>query len=391
MNRKTLIITTGLAAAIIAGAATFHRGKRNAELDHQAAVKAEGSVAVTLVPVQERSFRPAVAFTGTLLAVNRAELKAEVAGRVTRVLVQEGDSVGAGALLGAQDEDDYQLGVQAAEAQAAQARAQALQTQRDNDRSVALLEKRSITRQAAQQAETAYHAAQAAAQAADSNLGLARLRLKKARLVAPFAGQVARRAVQPGEMLSPGQTAFEIVDNRKLEIRADLPAEAMAQVKVGQRTTFRSIGVDRLVEGRVTQVSPSLSQDGRTLRVRIEVPNVDGTLKGGLFVEGVILGEGATKAPALPATLVKAQDRDAEVFVAEQDVARRHKVVLGPEQDGYRPIVSGVVLGAQVVDSGKDLVSEGSRLRVISSAAPNSANGDSTPSNAHGGSAAGGK
>jgi len=381
MNRKTLIITTGLAAAIIAGAATFHRGKRNTELDHQATVKAEGSVAVTLVPVQERSFRPAVAFTGTLLAVNRAELKAEVGGRVTRVLVQEGDPVAAGALLGVQDEDDYALGVQAAEAQAAQARAQALQAQRDNDRSVALLEKRSITRQAAQQAETAYHATQAAAQAAESNLGLARLRLHKARLVAPFAGQVARRAVQPGEMLSPGQTAFEVVDNRKLEIRADLPAEAMAQVKVGQRATFRSLGVDRLVEGRVAQVNPSLSQDGRTLRVRVEVPNPDGVLKGGLFVEGVILGEGEAKAPALPATLVKAQDRDAEVYVAEQDVARRHKVVLGPEQDGYRP-VSGLGLGAQVVDNGKDLVSEGSRLRVISGAAPSSANG---------GSAAGGK
>jgi RND family efflux transporter MFP subunit len=158
-------------------------------------VKAEGTVAVSLVAVQERSFRPAVAFTGSLLAVNRAELKAEVTGRVTRVAVQEGDTVAAGALLGAQDEDDYALGVQAAEAQVAQAKAQALQAQRDNDRSVALLEKRSITRQAAQQAETAYNATKAAAQAAESNLGLARLRLKKARLVAPFAGQVARRLV----------------------------------------------------------------------------------------------------------------------------------------------------------------------------------------------------
>ncbi|BDU68576.1 RND transporter [Geothrix oryzae] len=373
MNRKA-ILYIAVPAIVIAGAASFHRGKRNNELDHQATVKSEGTVPVTLVPVQERSFRPAVAFTGTLLAVNRAELKAEVTGRVTRVAVQEGDTVAAGALLGAQDEDDYQLGVQAAEAQAAQARAQALQAQRDNDRSVALLEKRSITRQAAQQAETAYNATRAAAQAAESNLGMARLRLKKARLVAPFAGQVARRAVQPGEMLNPGQVAFEVVDNRKLEVRADLPTEAMAQVKVGQRATFRAIGLDRLVEGRVAQVSPSLSQDGRTLRVRVEVPNPDGALKGGLFVEGVILGEGETKSPALPATLLKAQDRDAEIYIVEQEVARRRKVVLGTEQDGFRP-VSGLAVGAQVVDSGKDLVGEGTRLRVISGAAPTSANG----------------
>lgn len=374
MNRKNLLLYIALPVVVIAGAASYHRVQRNTELDRQAAVKSESTVAVTLVPVQERTFRPAVAFTGTLLAVNRAELKAEVTGRVTRVAVQEGDTVAAGALLGAQDEDDYLLGVQAAEAQLAQARAQALQAQRDNDRSVALLEKRSITRQAAQQAETVYHATKAAAQAAESNLGLARLRLRKARLVAPFAGQVARRAVQPGEMLNPGQTAFEVVDNRKLEIRADLPTEAMAQVKAGQRATFRAIGLDRPVEGRVTQVSPSLSQDGRTLRVRVEVPNPDGLLKGGLFVEGLILGEGETKSAALPATLLKAQDRDAEIFISEGGVARRRKVALGPEQDGFRP-VSGLGVGVQVIDSGKDLVAEGSRLRVISGAAPTSPNG----------------
>ena len=367
MNRKALLLYVALPVVVIAGAATYHRGKRNNELNHQATVKAEGTVAVTLVSVQERSFRPAVAFTGTLLAVNRAELKAEVTGRVTRVVAQEGDTVAAGALLGAQDEDDYLLGVQAAEAQLAQTKAQALQAQRDNDRSVALLEKRSITRQAAQQAETAHNATKAAAQAAESNLGMARLRLKKARLVAPFAGQVSRRMVQPGEMLNPGQLAFEVVDNRKLEIRADLPTEAMAQVKVGQRATFRAIGLDRPVEGRVTQVSPSLSQDGRTLRVRVEVPNPDGLLKGGLFVEGVILGEGETRSPALPATLLKAQDLDAEIFIAEGAVARRRKVALGPEQDGFRS-VRGLTVGTQVIDSGKDLVADGTRLRVISAA-----------------------
>jgi multidrug efflux pump subunit AcrA (membrane-fusion protein) len=114
----------------------------------------------------------------------------------------------------------------------------------------------------------------------------------------------------------------------------------------------------------VAQVSPTRSQDGRTLHVRVEVPNPDGLLKGGLFVEGVILGEGESKGPALPATLLKAQDRDAELYVVEQSVAHRRKVALGPEQDGYRP-VSGLAIGMQIIDSGKDLVGEGSRLRVI--------------------------
>jgi RND family efflux transporter MFP subunit len=369
MRTKTLVYAL-IPVAIIAGAATYHRSQRNAELSHQTEVKAEGLVPVSLVTVQERSFRPAVAFTGNLLAVNRAVLKAEVTGRLTRVAVQEGDSVAAGALLGSIDEDDYSLGVQAAEAQAAQARAQALQGQRDNDRAVQLLEKRSITRQSAQQSETAFVATRAAAQAAESNLGLARLRLKKARLTSPFAGQVARRLVQPGEMLSPGQAAFEVVDNRKLEIQADLPAEVMAQVKVGQKAAFRAVGVDHQVEGTVTQISPSLSPDGRTLRVRLEVANADGSLKSGLFVEGNILAEGEQKKAALPATLLKAQDRDAELYVSENGVARRRKVVLGPEQAGFRP-VEGLAVGAQVVDSGKDLLSDGTKLRVVTGSPAN--------------------
>lgn len=367
MRSKTLLIAL-VPVLIIAGAATYHRSRRNAELKHQAEVKTQGLVPVTLVPVQVRLFKPAVAFTGNLLAVNRATLKAEITGRVTRVGVQEGDTVAAGAVLGVIDEDDYLLGVQAAEAQLAQARAQGLQASRDNDRAVMLLEKRSITRQAAQQAETAFRAGQAMIQSAESNLGLARLRLKKARLSAPFAGQVARRLVQPGEMLAPGQPAFEVVDNRKLEIQAELPAEVMALVKVGQKATFHAVGVEQAVEGRVTQVSPSLSQDGRTLRVRLEVANPDGVLKSGLFVEGAILSDGEQQRPSLPATLLKAQERDADVFISEGGIAKRTKIVLGPEQDGFRP-VEGLAIGAQVVDHGKELVIEGTRLRIIAAPA----------------------
>jgi membrane fusion protein (multidrug efflux system) len=191
--------------------------------------------------------------------------------------------------------------------------------------------------------------------------------LKKARIVAPFAGQVARRLVQPGEMLNPGQSAFEVVDNRKLEIQANLSAEAMGLVQPGLSVTFHTAGIDHPVAGTLTQVSPSLSSDGRTLRVRIEVPNLDGQLKGGLFVEGVILGQGEVKQASLPATLLKAEGRDADLFVAQDGVAHRRKVSLGVEQNGFRP-VQGLAPKDMVIDSGKDLVGEGTRLQVVNGA-----------------------
>lgn len=363
MQKKALL--TGIAVVVvIAGAAAYHRGQRNAELSRQSQVKEEGLVAVTVVTVENRAFSPSLPFTGNLLAMNRAELKAEVPGRVTRVQMQEGDTVKAGAVLCTQDEDDLSLAAQAAEAQLAQAQAQALQAKRDAERAGMLLEKRSITRQAAQVAETANNAAAAAVQAAESQAGMAKVRMKKARILAPFDGQVARRMVQAGDVLMAGQSVFEVVDNRKLEIQADLPANAMALVKPGQRVHFRVPGFQQPFTGTLTQVSPILSPDGRNLHVRMEVPNTDRLLKSGVFVEGSILGNGQTQRPSLPAALIKAVDQNADVYLVENGAAKRRSVVVGPEQGGFRP-VEGIPAGARVVAMGQDLVKDGSKLKIV--------------------------
>jgi RND family efflux transporter MFP subunit len=287
-----------------------------------------------------------------------------VAGRVTRVAVREGDRVGRGTVLAVQDEEDLLLSVQAAEAQAAQAGAQAQQAKRDNDRAVALLDKRSVTRQFAQQAETAFNATQAAARAAESNLGLAKSRFHKARITSPIAGEVAQRLVQPGEMLAPGQPVFMVVDNRRMEIQADLPAASAASVRPGQKVSFRVAGFPEPFEGKVANVAAAVAPDGRTLRVRIEVPNTNGRLKSGLFAEGDIAGNGEVQRPALPAALVRADGSTAKVFVEEGGAARLRTVNLGPEQNGWRAI-EGLPAGAKVVANGRDQVSDGSRLRLV--------------------------
>jgi membrane fusion protein, multidrug efflux system len=364
MERKKILLYIVAPALVLMGAASYHRIMRNRELSHQRIQKNEGTVTVTLATVENRTFRGSIPFTGTLLAVNRAELKAEVSGRITRVVVQEGDKVGAGSLLCAQDEDELLLAVQAAEAQLAQAQAQAEQAKRDNDRAQSLLEKRSVTKQSAQLAETNYNATMAMTRAAESNLGLAKSRLRKSRITSPIAGEVAKRMVQPGEVLSPGQPVFDVVDNRTLEIQADLPAEVLARIQKGMKASFHISGFDKPFEATLTQISGSVTQDGRTLHVRLEVPNTDGRLKSGLFAEGEILSEAENSRPALPASLLTAIGRDAEVFIAENNIARRRRIQLsGQEQGGWRP-VEGLTPGTKVVNMGRELVVDGSKLNV---------------------------
>jgi len=66
----------------------------------------------------------------------------------------------------------------------------------------------------------------------------------------------------------------------------------LAVVKVGMKASFRVAGFDVAFQATLTQISGSVQQDGRTLRVRLEVPNTDGRLKSGLFAELKLTSDG---------------------------------------------------------------------------------------------------
>jgi membrane fusion protein (multidrug efflux system) len=358
------VIYVVLPLLLVTGTIGIHRYRRNQELARQHIQKQAGLVTVTLVSVEDHAFCESVPFTGTILAINRAELKAEELGRVTRVMVREGDRVSSGSVLSSQDEDDLKIAVQVAESHLALAKAQAQQAKSDNNRAQNLLTKHSVTHQYAQQCDTTYVAAMASLRAAESNLSLAKSHLRKSRIVAPFGGEIAQRFIQPGEMLTPGQMAFTMVDNRKLEIQADLPAVALTKLKVGMKASFRVSGFDRIFKATLTQIGSSIQRDGRTLQVRMEVINSGGDLKSGLFAEGEIISGGTITRPALPAEILTTVGRDADIFVAEQGVARYRRILVGDDQNGWRPIY-GLEVGTKVVADGRNLAIDGTPIRVV--------------------------
>lgn len=347
---------------LIVGTIGLRRYRRNQELNRQRIQKKLGLVTVTLAEVEGHPFLDSVPFTGTLLAVNRAELKAEEPGRITRVIVREGDRVSAGSILSSQCEDDLIIAVKVADAHLSLAKVKAQQASRDNDRYQKLLEKNSVTHKDAQQAETAYHAAMAEVHAAESNLNLAKNHLRKSRIAAPFSGEIAQRFIQPGEVLAPGQPAFTIVDNRKLEIEANLPSDAITKLKVGMKALFKVSGFDEPFQAVLTNISGSIQHDGRTLRVRLEVLNNGNRLKSGLFAEGEILSNGETIHPALPSAIVTAVGRDADIFIAENSIARYRKILVGPEQNGWRPVYD-LPIGTKIIAQGRNLVVDGTPIQ----------------------------
>lgn len=189
-----------------------------------------------------------------LLAVNgriegdRTLISTKYPGRLSEVLVGEGDTVRAGdvlARLSSEEVDARKAALDAkvmqAEAALSRARAQAAQAERDARRFEALLEQGSVERMRAEQMRLmATHAheavTQARAQLQEAQAGAREVDSMQAELTlkAPTAGVVLSRLREPGEVLAGGGSVLELVDLDKLHLKVYVPEREIGRVARGQ-------------------------------------------------------------------------------------------------------------------------------------------------------------
>ena len=181
-----------------------------------------------------------VAVTGTLVSNARVDVKAETIGRLVKFPKQEGDSVAAGEAVAWVDQENYQLAVrqaetavQVAEAGLARTRVMAAHNQTELERARNLIRSGGITDKDLQAAEVAQRDAQAQVALAEAQLAQARAALdvaqKKLRdtaILAPVAGVIEKKYVNPGAYVEAPTMVFTIVDNRRLELESPVPSAA---------------------------------------------------------------------------------------------------------------------------------------------------------------------
>jgi RND family efflux transporter MFP subunit len=257
------------------------------------------------------------------------------------------------------------------EAEAAVARAD-----REYDRAVKLQESGLLTRQGMDETRTQKEAAaariaaaKAQVTAAGEDVSHAKTRLSKAVIRSPFDGTVAERLVNAGDLVGEMQkVVFRLVDNRLLELTVSVPSTEMSALRVGQPVRFSSDAFPgREFEGKVAHINPSVSPGDRSVRVIAEVPNIPEVLKGGLFVKGRIVTGGRKGVVQVPRTALLSWNvaaRKGEVFVVDNNVARRRGVTTGAVQGDRVEIPSGLGPGETVVTRGAFLLSDGDAVKV---------------------------
>jgi RND family efflux transporter MFP subunit len=188
--------------------------------------------------------------------------------------------------------------------------------------------------------------------------------MKALTLYSPVDGFVmTKNAVQGGRVM-PSDTLFEIAGIRRVWVLADVYESEVPHVRVGQ-TARMSLNYlpGRTWAGRVSFIAPVLEEKTRTVKVRVEFDNPDGTLKPEMFAD-VVLEHPLGRVLTVPDSAVLATGTRALVFVAKGDGRfEPREVKCGPKVDSSIEIREGLQPGEQVVTQANFLIDSESRLR----------------------------
>ena len=363
--RSVQLVAVGMMAMLaLAGC----KGKPGAEA--QAGTSNRPVVAVDVAIAALDSLVEKVAVVGSLEPKRQAEVRSEISGTVTAVAVTEWVPVRRGDVLARLDPRETDASLAMAKAELARAEANETRAVRELERSVHLREAGLATQRALDDANTERDAAKAATEAARAQMAYAKSRADKAVLRAPIDGVVSYRGADVGDYVeNMGAPAlFRVVDNRLLDLTVTVAAARSSRLAVGQTVTFTTEAVPgRTFTGAIAHINPSFDQASRTLQLVVEVPNDDGALRGGLFVSGQVTTGVRASVLRLPREALQAWDVTggrADVYVVEQNIARRRSVQVGTAVDGRVEITGGLAPGASVIVRGAFNLRDGDTVRI---------------------------
>jgi len=341
-QRRIRIATLIVAILIIAGAAYYFFGSsNNAPTD---ADKAGQAQTVTVVAPGRDSVVRAINATGTLAA--RREIPVGVVGeggRVLQVYVDAGDWVTQGQVLVSVDRSVQTQQAAALEAQTNVARADLQLAQNELDRAMQLVERGFVSKADVERKTANRDAARARVNVANAQLGETRARNARLDVRAPVSGYVLERNVETGQTVSAGSgILFRIAKDGQLELQAKLSEDDLAQISVGIPASVTPVGVDRVFEGNIWQISPMIDAQSRQGMARIALP-FDKALRPGGFAS-VEIKSGEMKAPVLPESAVQTGRNGSFVYI----VGKNNKVQQRPVK------VGSVTANGLIIEEGLD-------------------------------------
>jgi multidrug efflux system membrane fusion protein len=381
---KILVFPLSLSLAILAAC-----GDRS-ESPVRAAGPRPAPIGVQAVAVTRQEWPEWYEATGAVRARTAVSISSKVMAYVQEVSVNPGDRVREGQVLVRLDARDLEANVRRAEA----ARAEVASSLPEADNGIAaakanldlaqstfkrieeLASKKSVSNQEFDEAGARLKAAQAAYDMArarrtqldpklaqvEQEIHAAAILRDYARLVAPFAGIVTARTVDPGALAAPGAPLIALEHEGGYRLEVSLDESALVSVKVGQPVEVGLDALDRHVSARVSEVVPAVDSASRTYTVKLDLPALSG-LRSGVFGRASF-ARGSRTVVAIPNAAIVERGQLQSVFVVEDASAHSRVITTGKRVGGAIEVLSGLSEGEKVIAPPPATLSDGARVEV---------------------------
>lgn len=327
----------------------------------------EGEIqSVTVLAPGAGTLQATINATGTLSA--RREMPVGVVGeggRVVSVTVEAGDWVRAGQVLAVIDRSVQNQQAASQRAQIDVAQADADLAQANLDRALQLVERGFISQADIDRLTATRDAAVARVQVARAQFAERQARNSQLNIVAPAAGLVLARNVEPGQVVSPGSgTLFSIARGGEMELLAQVGENELARIPVGASVEVTPAGERQNFTGQVWQVSPVIDESTRQGTVRVAL-SYDPALRPGGFATATIVS-GTVVAPRLPESAILSDENGSFVYIVdEENTVVRRNVETGMITDEGIAIASGLGGRERVVLYAGGFLREGETVRPV--------------------------
>lgn len=362
---KRMILMLALTAVVIAGLGAVKYQQIQAAVAQAAAFQPPPEAVTTIVAAAE-PWPDTLPVIGTTAAVQGVTVSADLPGLVARISFDSGRAVRAGDVLVELDTRQEQAQLAAAEAQRELARL-------NFERLQALVASGAISR-------AEFDQAAAEQKSTEARVGEIQAAIARKTIRAPFSGILGIRQVNLGQYLSGGDAVVPLQSLHPIYVNFGVPQQDTARVRVGGGVR---ITVDELsgasFDGKVTAVDSVVNQATRNVQVQATVPNPEGRLRPGMFVQAAVVTGATRKVVSLPASAIGYAPFGDSVFILA-DVkgpdgrtyrgVRQQFVKIGPTRGDRVAVLEGVKAGDEVVTSGVFKLRNGAAVLVNNKVQP---------------------
>lgn len=277
---------------------------------------------VMATSVQSSDGRQQHKLSGVTQSAETSQLSFEVAGIVNAVNVNLGDKINQGDILATIDQKVFSLAVKQRQGALSEVIARLEEARRDYERKLQLQASGAVSEAELDVASTQLTALEDQVEIARAQLDLAQEELADTRLIAPYAGRIADRFIEPSQRVTPAQPVFSIEGTSGIEVSVAVPENLVNKIHTGDNVDVTIFALEkRTVSGQVFEVG-SRAQSANAFPVTITLSSTPPGLQPGMSAEVTFFYQsGELKAGFdIPLSAVNASDNNTHFVWALTEV-----------------------------------------------------------------------